>query len=449
MALQDITQVSISLETSAVSTAGFGTPLFASRHRWFTERVRAYTSLTALAADIPTTSNEYKAAQKAFSQIPAPSVVKVGRRDTTVSTLALQGDPSVAGTKYGLTVTSPAAGAVSITVTTDGVTDTDAEVVTALIAGLAAVTDVTIGGTTSLTLTKVAVDFTISDVVGMTISHAATETAADMMTAISAVDDDFYFVSSDDKSASFVTAMAADIEAKTKLYFVSTDDVESIAALTDPVDANDILGLLQESNYYRTVGLFHQDAATEFPEMAFVGIGAPKEPGTLTWANQKVAGIGASEDPATSLNLSYTQKNNLSTRNANFITPVGGIDIFREGKTMGGERIDIMRSRDLLVARITEAFQNKLINSDKVTYDDNGINEMRNVLESTLSRYVSTETAPNILQANNPFTTTFPKSKDVPFATKASRVLNASFVAYLAGAIEVMVITGTLTLDAA
>lgn len=73
---------------------------------------------------------------------------------------------------------------------------------------------------------------------------------------------------------------------------------------------------------------------------------------------------------------------------------------------------------------------------------------MKGVLENTLDRYVTVEGAPNILQSENPYTTKFPKAKDVSFAQKSSRVLEASFVGYLAGAIEVVDgIKGVLTLD--
>ena len=46
MAYQPIVTVQISLETSAVQRASFGTIMFIEDHMWFKERSRSYTSLT-------------------------------------------------------------------------------------------------------------------------------------------------------------------------------------------------------------------------------------------------------------------------------------------------------------------------------------------------------------------------------------------------------------------
>ena len=74
----------IALDTSSVSRQGFGTILFAGKHNYFSERVRAYTSTLAMSTDgIPTTSSIYIAAQGAFSQNPSPTSIKIGRQETT------------------------------------------------------------------------------------------------------------------------------------------------------------------------------------------------------------------------------------------------------------------------------------------------------------------------------------------------------------------------------
>ena len=67
MAYIDLVTTNISLETNAVSTAGFGTPIFIGAHNWFPERVRSYGSLTEASADLPTDSDEYIALQGFFS----------------------------------------------------------------------------------------------------------------------------------------------------------------------------------------------------------------------------------------------------------------------------------------------------------------------------------------------------------------------------------------------
>ena len=60
MALENIVIVDITLNTTAVSRQGFGTPIFVSAHSYFPARSRGYTSLTSAKEDIPEDSPTYK-----------------------------------------------------------------------------------------------------------------------------------------------------------------------------------------------------------------------------------------------------------------------------------------------------------------------------------------------------------------------------------------------------
>lgn len=51
MSLEDIASVTISSTSAQPTRAGFGTPLLAAYHTKNVDRVRSYTSLTALVAD--------------------------------------------------------------------------------------------------------------------------------------------------------------------------------------------------------------------------------------------------------------------------------------------------------------------------------------------------------------------------------------------------------------
>lgn len=458
MALQDIAIVNISLETATVSRAGFGTPLFIGAHRWFDERVRTYADITEVEEDIPEGSIEHVAASAFFSQSPAPTEIMIGRRTANI---ILDPDAPSEYDEFTVSVTFDN-GTSSQTVNASyvaGPADDQEDVVDGLIADIenggivgtgVAATKVGSGATATLKIAPAVAgtNFSIANISdNLTLSVTdVTETASAVLSAIEAVDNDFYAVTAHDHTSTFVLAMAAAIETRSKIYGVSGQSADYIEAVEEP--ATDLFGQLKDLQYFRTFTLFHHDADTTFPECAFIGKCLPSDPGTITWANKRLAGVDVSQDPDTDLNLSTTQKNNLADRNANFIESAGGFAITREGKVVSGEWIDIIQSRDLLIARITEAYQNKLINTGKIPYTDSGINSMRSVLISVLSRYVSTKTQPNILQETNPFTTNFPRAKDVSFGDKAARVLNASFVGFLAGAIHVVSITGKLTIEA-
>lgn len=450
MALQDITNVNISLQTTGVSRQGFGTPIFIGAHRWFTELVRAYTSQTAAAVDLPAGSDELEAVTRAFAQETPPATVKVGRRD--VDLLTYTPDAVIAvGEVFEITVTGTDDVVIAASFTTTTGSETASAVVTALAAALAGIVGVTVGGTTTLTLAEATpgTPFAVTKRTKLTQAATVTELPAATIPAISAVDDDYYFIAAHDHTTAYILAMAAHVETLTKLYFVAIQDAAALVAQTVPSDAGDTLGLLEDNNHFRTSGWFHQDADANFVEMGFIAVAAPADPGKKIWANNRVSGISTSQDPATGLVLSGTQKNNLEGKNANLIEKVGGVDITRLGKVAANEYIDIIRNRDFLESRIQEGLQNKQINSPVIIYTNSGINEIRGVVTSVLNRSVSTETQNNILQNTDPYTTDFPRAEDVAFAKKQSRELDASFTAFLAGAIQITTITGVLTLDAA
>lgn len=447
MSYQEIVQVNISLQTTAVSRAGFGTPMFIGDGVWFTERSRTYSSIDAAADDLPTDSDEYKALQAAFSVDVPPSQVKIGRRDADEIVLTPEA-ATAAGQVYEITVVGTDDVAITATFISVTGSETAAAITADLVADLAGIVGVTVTDNTgTFTLAKSGSDpYSVNGLSRLDYAITSTETAANLMAAIVAEDDDFYFVAANDHTTPFVLAMAAEIEARTKLYFTSSQETAALTAYSPT--ATDALAQLRQGNYFRTSGWFHHLADTQFPEMLYISIAAPADPGKKVWGNNKVTGSPAAKNPTTNNLLSPTEKGYLEDRYANYTEEKGGVTITRSGKVAGNEWIDIIRNRDFLEARATENYQNFLINSPVVPYTDNGITKVRNVLSSTLGRYVETEAQPNILQETNPFTINFPRRKDVSFSDVAAREFKGSFVAYLSGAIQIAKIDGTLTYEA-
>ena len=452
--LQDITNISISLQTTGVSRTGFGTPIFIGSHRAFNERIRSYTSLTAAAVDFSAGSEELAAMTAFFSQDVAPSTVKVGRREADVT---LTPDTPAEDDVFSVTVTDTDGDSIVASYTAVAL-DVEEEIVDGLKAVIDGDPNVSVhvtatkngtGASATLTLSPVAPStdtYSIATLVKLTDAYTSSEVAGDVITAIETVDSDFYFVTAHDHTETFVLAMAAVVEAKSKMYFVSNQDQDTLATIADP--ATDTLGKLFDGNYFRTAGIYNHEADTKFTECAFVGRGAPATPGTITWANKQLAGVAVSSD-SLGVNLTATQEGYVAERNANFIQDIGGVAATRQGLTAGGEWIDIIRSRDFLEARITEVFQNKLLNAPKIPYTQLGIESLRGLLSSTLTRFVSTANLPNILEETTPFTIDFADIGSVSFADKQARTFTGSFVGNLAGAIHVITITGTLTYSGA
>lgn len=450
MPYSNIVNVDISLQTAALSRAGFGTPIFTTAHRYFNERVRAYTSLEAVTNDFPTDSNAYAALQSYFSQSPSPATVKVGRIEADATITPVSVDPGNSTHSFTIGVNDTNGTTLSVSYTTVAL-DTEEEVVDAWVTAITGDPDISAVVTASKTGTGASAvlditpvdpatdNFYIEDLVLAEESFTKTETGDVTVTSIQAEDDDWYFYTTEDHTETWVLDTADAIEATTKLFFTSSQEDGALATLGSP--ATDVLGKIYEGNYLRTATIWHQDADTDFIECAFVGYNAPFDAGTVTWANLQLNGVSVARDPNTGLKLSTTQKSNLFDRNANTTENVAGLTITREGKVAKGNFIDDIRGSDDLNASMTVNLQRLLSQQQgsKLIYTDIGITQINSVMQSTLQRFVDR----GFLDS---YTVTTPQRSQVSDNDVAARGYSvAEFVGIIAGAIHTVKISGKLT----
>ena len=138
MALEDIVDVTITRESSAVTEQGFSTPLILAYHtRWTSDRVRSYASLTEMVDDGFTPDDAaYKIAAAIWSQPNPPATVKVGRRANAFTQTVRLTPEASNSTPYTVELDG-----LEATYTSDA-TATVAEICTGLVAALAALADV-------------------------------------------------------------------------------------------------------------------------------------------------------------------------------------------------------------------------------------------------------------------------------------------------------------------
>lgn len=445
MAYQDIATVNISLQGAGVTIQGFGTPLFASSHRYFKERVRTYNDIDQVASDIPTEAPAYQAAEAFFSNTPSPASIKIGRREASLDITVASASTQASFTLFASDGVTNYNTVVNVT----GQADANA-VASAIDAAITADVDVSSLVVNTVSTNVVSIDvanpnytFWIQDLSSnLSESYTTVETAADLIVNLSLEDDDYYFFTADDHSDEFVEAASEAIESRTKMYFFSTQDVTCLTPYIDG-SSTDILGKIRSSSVFRTKGFFHQDADTDFPECLYVGYNAGFDAGSITWTNLQVA-LSGSKNPSLGILLSSTEKGYLEDRNAAYVDRIGGLSVIRNGQVAQGERIDSIRGRDNLEVDLDAAYTNFLISQQgsKVPYNDIGISQLEGICRNVLGQYV----VRGFINAN--YVTDFPRESDVPVADKASRIYQqGKFSAELSGAIELVRITGVLSLD--
>jgi hypothetical protein len=175
----------------------------------------------------------------------------------------------------------------------------------------------------------------------------------------------------------------------------------------------------------------------EYNWAAWVGEGAPFEPGSSTWAYKRLATITPTK--ASSGDFSNITKDG---NWANIYHTVYGKDITEQGKCTSGEWIDIEIGMDWLNIRLQEGIYTDLLQSRKITYDDVGIQ----IIRGTLAKILQEGAEKGIIQGNSIQIST-PLFADIPKAAVGKRHLpDIDFEAAVLNAVHTTAIKGRVTL---
>lgn len=254
------------------------------------------------------------------------------------------------------------------------------------------------------------------------------------LTSIQSINDDWYALACTDRTVSTVKAIAAWIETQIKIFGTSSSDTNIINQAAG-TDTTSIAAFFNNSGYVRTFVLYHEEAADDFPECAWFSDCLPFTPGSETWMFKSLATISYS-------NLSSTQENNTFAKSANTYEFIGGVGITQRGTMAQGEFIDIIRGVDWLTSTIQSAVYAILVNSPKIPYTDAGITAIEGQIRKVLQQGIDN----NFIAESPPYQIFVPTAASVPTIDKTNRILrNVRFQATLAGAIQAVQITGTVS----
>jgi hypothetical protein len=254
------------------------------------------------------------------------------------------------------------------------------------------------------------------------------------LTAIQVVNDDWYALALTDRTVATVQAVAAWIETQIKIFGTTSADLNIINQAAG-VDTTSIAALFNNAGYVRTFVMYHEEAADDYPECAWFGNVLPFQPGSETWMFKTLASISYSD-------LSSTQENNAFNKSANTYEYIGGVGITQRGTMAQGEYIDIIRGVDWLTSTIQSYVYRILVNSPKVPYTDSGITAIEGQIRKALQQGIDN----NFIAQDPAYQIFVPTAASVPAIDKTNRILkNVKFQATLAGAIQAVQITGTVS----
>lgn len=426
--LNDIVNVSITRATRFPTQQGFGVPLIVSEHTAFAENWRSYANIDGVAEDFATSTNEYKAANAAFSQNPRIPRLKIGKKTTNVAEEVTLTPTEQNSADYVVTVRGT-----TVTFTSDS-DATVAEITAGLHALINALDDVTsTDNTTNLSVVSGvagwALDISVSANIAL-VTATANVGVESALNTIQQEDPDFYGVLLTSRAVADQKAAAQWCESRVKLFIMSEDAAEIIA----PADTSDIFSFLSGKNYDRTVMLYSADLGS-FPDAAWAGKMLPKEPGSSTWKFKTLAGITADT-------LTDTATNAVKGKSGNVYTNVAGLSITSEGVVASGEFIDVIRGTDWIQSRIAENVYAALVNEDKIPYTNGGVD----VIKAQVNQILTQAVQRSILRADPAPEVTAPLVSEISLGNRSTRTLpDVNFTGQFAGAIHKTIINGTIS----
>ncbi len=442
--LSDIVDLTITIEASGITRAGFGTVLIGGYHARTTgDRVSSYSKLGDMVDDgFVSTDLEYKAAAKVKGAETSPKTFKVARLGTLAEGPSQIMDifaTTGVSTRYALQVAISGGDWQDVDVTSSA-TATNAEILASLTAAIAALTGyagniVAATGSSSKVRISAASAGKYFDLRSLTstFSNVTDETAdpgvADDLNTVLAEDTDWYALVLTYKSQAIAASAAALIQTLRKVYIVATMDKEvTSAGVTD-----DLGSTLKASSYSRTIVLFNDDHMAQ-GDAALAGVWLPYSPGSETLKFKPLAGILPTS-------LTSAQKAAMRTKRVNFYTSYAGVGIVSEGMVSYRYFADLVRFTDWLYATIQEDVFAALVRNPKLPYTRAGFAALEGVIRSSLQKGVSA----GGLDAG--FILEMPDFADVDSTDRENRLVTpVTWSAQSAGAIHGVDINGSVNI---
>lgn len=259
----------------------------------------------------------------------------------------------------------------------------------------------------------------------------STETYTEGLQAIIAYNGDWYMIAIDSKVEGDIKEVAAAIQAERRMFGASTADV----GVPDAGVTSDIGSFLKDGGYDRTFLVYHAEAATNHPEVAWMGGQISEVPGSNTWCFKSGAGVQASK-------LTNTQITALDEKNVNYFTRLGGVNMFRTGCTSEGEWIDVMIGLDWVQARLQEQIFFRLATQKKISFTQEGAL----VIEAEIRQVLSQGVVNGLIAPAPAYTVQSPDVLVIPEVQRNQRLMSDfKFQFRLAGAVHKVIVRGTVS----
>lgn len=435
--LSSIVNITISSNSRQATGPGFGIPLVLAYHTVFPEKFRIYSSLAGLESDgFALNSEVYLLASALMTQDPTVERIVVGRMNaapafTQVLTIlsAVQGSHI----RFKAIDSAGVVQQIDYTVGAAATTTTVATAVELLVEAIAGFDSTATGAAITITSGTTGFKPKMYDFENCSV-HETTADADydDELSAISALNNSWFFIVADSTSPANVAKIAAWALSHDKMYFYSTQsDIEAAGGGSTAAAA------LKASANSNVVTLFSQDEH-EYNGARWCARGAAKPPGGFNWANKELKGGTARE-------ITETVMSALEANNVNTYSLIANLGATRTGVTASGEWIDVVHGLYAMKSEIQLAIWTMLANADQIPFTDAGLDMIAGAILSVMRKYEGDVNSPGLLIPGSS-KVVMPKASDISATDKRTRRLNGvTFSANFASAINWVTLRGAVT----
>lgn len=228
-----------------------------------------------------------------------------------------------------------------------------------------------------------------------------------------------------------IKAVSDYVEAKQdKLYFA---DISDLSIINDTMKNERTIAF-----YYDVSKTTVPNEAVTSPVAALAGASASKDAGSFTYKNLILKGLAP-------MSILDSEIDSIHKKNALTVVTKAGDYVTTEGKTLSGEYIDIVDSKDYVVKNIEYQVQKNMNSLDKLPYDDRGISQIESIVVNVLKSAYNNGIIANDENGVPDYSTKFKSRNEVDAGDRGERIYNGgSFTFGLAGAVHNAQINGEI-----
>ena len=216
-----------------------------------------------------------------------------------------------------------------------------------------------------------------------------------------------------------VVAFSTGVNARDKILLLVSNDTDT----KDSSATTDFAYQIEALSHQKT-HITYTEHTTQHPDAAICGEVIPRPPGSASFALNALTGLsqsGLHGDGSTVIPLTDDERTALEAKGADYLIKPSNITHLRHGLAVGGNEMRVRIGMAYMAAKVAEGYYAYMLAQDVVTYSDEDIQAMANIV-----KYYAEILVDRKLFQKDAYTITMPSAADFTAAVKATHTMTLS-----------------------